>query len=116
MTSNLASQKLACILILTGFFLVVVVVIFLWNGFLMTHGSHDNDTTTILLASNIELSSHNVRNAPELQVYEVRPDVNGKSWHLSVILNLYLNQTNNNNWVVIGLLIKVHWFVKCPKC
>lgn len=44
----------------------------------MTCGSHDNETTTILLASNIELSSHNERSAPELHVYNVSPDVNGK--------------------------------------
>uniref|UniRef100_A0A8D8Q3J5 A disintegrin and metalloproteinase with thrombospondin motifs 9 n=1 Tax=Cacopsylla melanoneura TaxID=428564 RepID=A0A8D8Q3J5_9HEMI len=56
MTSNIASQKLACVVVLTGFFFVVLVVIFLWNGFL------DNQTNTVsILATSIEVSSSPVR-------------------------------------------------------
>lgn len=81
MSSNLARQKLACIIILTGFFLVVLLVIFLWNGFVLTRGNHGNQgtivlnhhgnqATTIVLSSNVELSSADL-SRPEQHLYDV---------------------------------------------
>lgn len=87
MTSNIASQRLACVVILTGLSLVALLIVVLWNGFLATlDGNHDNETT-IVLASNLERSVRHDQVPYEKvsyvpHVYEVAPQADGKFFSL----------------------------------